>query len=88
MSLEELDYNLILEGCGVQNAPIDVVIQNITNLEDNYDSDVLIRIYNHFLISLKDPELLVAIVKLLDKYRKLSTLPILTNFHLMWRFSC
>ena len=77
MNKEVLDYNSILENCGVGNAPSQVVIKNIANLEEFYDSSELVSIYNYCLMNIEDSEILIQVIKYTDAYRTSSTLSIL-----------
>lgn len=79
MDEKALDYNSILDSCGVGSAPTQVVAKNIANLEEFYDSSDLVNIYNHCLLNINDPELLVQIIKLTDAHRAMSTLSILVD---------
>ena len=74
---EGLDYNSILERCGVGKSPSQLVIKNIANLEEFYDSTELVSIYNYCLMNVEDPEVLVQVIKYTDAHRALSTLTIL-----------
>ncbi len=74
---EVLDYNFIMERCGVGRAPSQDVIRNIANLEEFYDSTELICIYNYFLMNIQDPEILVQVIKFTDAHRAQSTLSII-----------
>ena len=47
-----LDYKSILQDCGVGREPSQVVIKNITNLDEFYDSTELVCIYNYFLMNI------------------------------------
>ena len=72
-----LDYKAILEGCGVGNLPAQVVVKNIANLEEFYDSTELVSIYNYCLLNIEDTEILVQVIKFTDAHRATSTLKIL-----------
>lgn len=74
---EVLDYNSILNGCGVGTAPSQIVAKNIANLEEFYDSAELVSIYNYCLMNIEDPEVLVQVIKYTDAHRAASTLVIL-----------
>lgn len=74
---EVLDYNSILDDCGIGCSPAHVVVKNIANLEEFYDSAELTGIYNFFLMNVEDPEILIQVVKYSDAHRALSTLKIL-----------
>lgn len=77
MNKEGLDYNSILERCGVGKSPSQLVIKNIANLEEFYDSTELVSIYNYCLMNVEDPDVLVQVIKYTDAHRALSTLTIL-----------
>lgn len=78
-----LDYNSILEGCGVGKLPSSQVVKNIANLEEFYDASDLVCIYNYCLLNLEDPEILIQVVKYTDAYRASSTLTILQDILLL-----
>ena len=74
---EVLDYNSILKECGIGQESNHIVIKNIANLEEFYDSTQLISIYNYLLMNIEDPEILVQVIKFTDAHRAVSTLAIL-----------
>ncbi|MBQ7764825.1 HEAT repeat domain-containing protein [bacterium] len=77
MNNEVLNYNSILEECGVGKLSTQLVVKNIANLEEFYDSTELISIYNYCLMNIEDSEILIQIIKFSDSYRASSTLSIL-----------
>ena len=77
MNKEVLDYNSILNNCGVGSLSSDTIIANIANLSVDYDSEEIISIYNYLLHNTQEPEVLIGIIKLADNYRAASTLSIL-----------
>ena len=77
MNKEGLNYNSILNDCGVGKSPSQLVIKNIANLEEFYDSAELVSIYNYCLMNIEDAEVLVQVIKYTDAYRAASTLAIL-----------
>lgn len=79
MNNEALDYNSILENCGLGKAEPQLVIKNIANLEEFYDSSDLINIYNYCLLNLDNPDILIQVIKYTDAYRSASTLSILLD---------
>lgn len=83
MENEALDLNSILNDCGLGSAPASVVINNIAHLEEFYDSTQLVKIYNFCLLNIKDPQILIQIVKYTDAYRSTSTLNILLDMLLI-----
>ena len=44
MENETLDFNSILNDCGLGNAPANLVVKNIANLEEFYDASELVKI--------------------------------------------
>lgn len=79
MENELLDYASILKKCGLEDLPKDIFIKNIANLEEFYDSAELINIYNYCLLNIKNPDILIQIVKYTDAYRSKTTLNILLD---------
>ena len=78
-----LDFNEILEKCGVNiNTPQNIV-QNIANLEGFYDSTELVEIYNYIVQNVTNTEILIATIKFTDAYRAKSTLSILLDILLL-----
>ena len=74
-----LDYDLILKNCGVGALSSDLVVKNIANLEEFYDSSDLVNIYNYILQNVNDPEVLLQVIKYTDAHRATSTLNILLD---------
>lgn len=74
-----LDYDSILGECGVGAEPASLVIKNLANLEEFYDSTDLVGLYNYCLININEPEILIQVVKFTDSYRATSTLKILLD---------
>lgn len=72
-----LDYSLILENCGIGSLPPNLVVKNIANLEEFYDSTDLVNIYNFILQNVQEPDILVQVIKYTDAHRAVSTLNIL-----------
>ncbi len=79
-----LDFDLIVKKCNLfEDVDANVVIKNISALEQEYSADELILIYNYILSNVKNPDILTAVIRLTDKYRDKSTLPILVDLLLM-----
>jgi len=74
-----LDYSLILENCGIGSLPPNLVVKNIANLEEFYDSTDLVNIYNFILQNVQEPDILVQVIKYTDAHRAVSTLNILLD---------
>lgn len=79
MENESLDYNEIMERCGVGSSSAQIVVKNIANLEEFYDSTDLVLIYNYFLKNIQEPEILTQVIKYTDAHRAVSTLNILLD---------
>lgn len=79
MKNDVLDYDSILEECGVGKSAPNVVVKNIANLEEFYDSNSLVCIYNYCLKNIEDPDIIVQIIKFTDSYRATTTLNILLD---------
>ena len=59
MDNKVLDFSVISERCGVDKDTPQNVINNIANLEEFYDANELVEIYNYFLTNVKNPEIAV-----------------------------
>lgn len=79
MDKELLDFQTILTECGLGNQPTKIVVKNLSNLEESYDTMELVSIYNYCLLNINDPEILVQVIKLTDAHRTVSTLNILLD---------
>lgn len=79
MDTKELDYKSILESCGVNKLPPNVVVKNIANLEEFYDSTDLVKIYNYCLKNVINSEIIISVIKYSDSYRAATTLSILLD---------
>ncbi len=78
-----IDFNGILSDCGVGNCSDDVVINKIANLEEFYQEEDLISIYNYLLKNIDNPDLLIGIIKLADKHKNNDTLSVLLDILLL-----
>lgn len=75
-----LDLNAITTDCKVSdNLASDVVIQNIDGLEKQYSDDDLVIIYNHFLTICKKQDILIYLIKCVDKYRQESSINLVVD---------
>ena len=61
------------------------VVRNIANLEEFYDSDDLVGIYNYVLQNCSEPEVLSGVIRLADAHKSAETLSILLDLLLMKR---
>lgn len=83
MEREDLDYEKILIDCGVGSSNLEQTIKNIANLDEFYDSNALVNIYNYCLLNIKENDLLIQIIKFTDSHRAVSTLNILLDLLLI-----
>lgn len=75
-----LDLEAITTDCKVlEDIGSDVIVENIENLEKQYFPDELINIYNHFLIVCKNQDVLMYLVKCIDKHRDKSSLSVVLD---------
>jgi len=70
-----LDLNIIVSECGLlSDSDSETVLKNIDNLTLSYQEDELVNIYNHFLTVCVNQDILMYIVRCIDKYRNKSSL--------------
>ena len=75
-----LDLEFILQSCGIgSDIDEEILIENLINLSDNYTDDELVQIYNHLLGTVYNPQVLMQLIRLSDKYRDPSSLAPLVN---------
>lgn len=75
-----LDLNAITADCKVlDNIASGIVIENIISLDEQYNEDDLVIIYNHFLTVCKNQDILVYLIKCVDKYRKKSSISLIVD---------
>ena len=74
-----INYDNILEDCGVGKETSLEVMKNFNKLEEYYTGNDLVNIYNYILSKIETPELIIHIIKLADRYKNNSTFRILTN---------
>ena len=72
-----LNFNLIVEQCGLNNYPEADVIKKISSLESEYNASELVSIFNYLLMNTENVEVLIHIIKLTDLKRNPATLAIL-----------
>lgn len=70
-----LDLDAVTNECGVlNNEDSSIVVKNIDNLEPHYQEDELVVIYNHFLSLAVNTDVLMHLIRCVDKYRERSSL--------------
>lgn len=77
MERDVLNFNLIVEQCGLNNYPEADVIKKISSLESEYNASELVSIFNYLLMNTENVEVLIHIIKLTDLKRNPATLAIL-----------
>jgi len=80
----DLNLRLISEDCGIfsKTAP-DVIISNIDNLQNSYNEDKLVKIYNYMLQNAQNPDIIMYLIRCVDMYRKTSSLEVLVDILLL-----
>ncbi len=79
-----MDIDSIARKCGlIDGSDVDSVIQNIQALDEIYERDNLVKIYNSFLSMTKDPNILMCLIQCLDRIRDNSSLSPLLDLFLM-----
>ncbi|MDD3437324.1 MAG: HEAT repeat domain-containing protein [Candidatus Gastranaerophilales bacterium] len=75
-----LDLNSIVSECGIfDDIAVDVAIQKLNGIENKYSKEEVVVIYNHFLTVCKNQDVLMYLVRCVDKYREKSSLSIIVE---------
>ncbi len=70
-----LNLEKIAKDCNLfTNSDSNAIIQNIGRLEEIYTSEELIKIYNYMLSVTKNPDVIIYLIRCVDKYRSSSSL--------------
>lgn len=69
-----LDLDVITTECKLLEGNADIVVENISSLEDKYCQEDLVNIYNHFISVCKSEDILMHLIKCVDKYRDKSSI--------------
>ena len=82
--MDEKELENLAEQCNLYDSSDSVsVIQHISALEENYDTPSMIAIYNYFLGITKSPDVVMFLIKSLDRYRDPSSLNALLDVLLL-----
>ncbi len=85
---DTLDLEAIAKKCnlftGNEEAVPDDVIRKINELDEVYERDNLVKIYNYFLSVSKSPDILMAVIRCEDRFRDASSLSPLLDI-LLWK---
>ncbi len=81
---QNLDLETIAKDCRLfDESDVDLCLQKINALDEVYEKDNLVKIYNYFLNVSKNPEILMNVIRCTDRFRDKSTLNILLDILLM-----
>ena len=73
-------FEEIAKECGLfDDVDKDIVIKNICDLDDKYSEKELIGFYNYALANCREPDILMNVIKLSDRFRDKSTLSPLSD---------
>lgn len=73
-----INLDVIAEGCSVlSDVEPSVVMKNIDGLENEYSETELVAIYNHFLTISQNQDILMYLVRCVDKYRDKSSVNVI-----------
>jgi len=64
-----LDFSVILENCGVEKDTPQAVIKNIAELEQKFDEDEIISLYEYILANVRNAEILSGVIRLADAHK-------------------
>lgn len=79
-----MDLDLIAKNCNLfDDSDVNTVIKNIQALDEVYEPDSLVIIYNYFLTIVKNPEILMNILQCIDRIRNKESLSGLLDLLLM-----
>lgn len=79
-----MDLDSIAQNCNLfDDSDINTVIKNIQALDEVYEPDSLIIIYNYFLTVVKNPEVLMSVIQCIDRIRNKESLSGLLDLLLM-----
>ena len=80
----KFDLKSLANECGLfSELSSDVVVQNIIDLDNSYQSGDLVNIYNYILTVSTNPDILMNVIRLADRFREQSTLSNLLDILLM-----
>lgn len=74
-----MDFEEIIEFCGINKEPASVIQKKIESLSERYSQNELTEIYKFLLTNIKDPQLLEFVVKLTNEHQSTQILPILVD---------
>ena len=82
--MDEKELENLAEQCNLYDTSDNIaVIQKISALEESYDTPTMIVIYNYFLGVTKSPDVVMFLIKCLDRYRDPTSLNALLDVLLL-----
>lgn len=82
--MEHLDLDLIAKNCGLlDETDVNSVVQKIQALDEIYERDNLVKIYNYFLTIAGNPDILMNVIQCCDRIRDKASLSPLLDLLLM-----
>lgn len=79
----KLDLEAIAKKCNLTDGKADDIISKINSLDETYERDNLVEIYNYFLSVCKNPDVLMTIIQCSDRFRDSSSLSPLLDILLL-----
>ena len=79
----KLNFEKISKDCGLYDKDTSEVIKNIDLLEESYDKEDLVYIYNYMLSFCKNPDIMIHLISCMDKYRSPLSLGVLVDVLLL-----
>lgn len=83
MEESKLDLEAIAKKCNLFDGSTDDVIRSINALDETYERDNLVLIYNYFLTVCKNPDVLMTVIQCSDRFRDKSSLSPLLDLLLL-----
>lgn len=83
MEESKLDLEAIAKKCNLFDGSTDDVIRSINALDEIYERDNLVLIYNYFLTVCKNPDVLMTVIQCSDRFRDKSSLSPLLDLLLL-----
>lgn len=77
-----MDFDEIANSCDLFGEA-SVAINHISALDNHYSQEELVQIYNHFLSVSQNPDVIMHLIRLSDRFRDKSTLSVLTDLLLI-----
>lgn len=79
-----LDFDAIANSCNLfDETDVNAVINNIVAFDEKYSKEDLVEIYNYILAVSKNPDILMHVIRLADRFRFKSTLNVLIDLLLI-----